>query len=165
LDELVSGLDPVGVRDMRELLRQLKAEGVSIFLNSHQLADVEALCDRIAIINHGQILKVGAPAELFAGAITLEVRVSQATPDLLRHLRTLALSVEQPTTASVSVHACRQTLLVEIEDEAQAADIANAIHACGVRLYALAPRRNSLEQLFLQTIDAAQSTQEEYSWE
>ncbi|MBV9707085.1 MAG: ABC transporter ATP-binding protein, partial [Chloroflexi bacterium] len=53
LDELVSGLDPVGQRDMRDLLRHLKGEGMSIFLNSHQLADVEALCDRVAIINHG----------------------------------------------------------------------------------------------------------------
>lgn len=165
LDELVSGLDPVGVRDMRELLRQLKAEGVSIFLNSHQLADVEALCDRIAIIDHGQILKVGPPTGLFAGAIVLEVRVSQASPDLLRRLRALALNVEQMAPAPASAQTYPQTLLIEIENEAQAADIASAIHACGVRLYALAPRRNSLEQLFLQTIDAAQNTREEYSWE
>src|SRR5438105_1517493 len=55
LDELVSGLDPVGQRDMRELLRELKADGTSIFLNSHLLADVEAVCDRVAIINQGRI--------------------------------------------------------------------------------------------------------------
>jgi ABC-2 type transport system ATP-binding protein len=65
LDELVSGLDPVGQRDMRDLLRHLKSEGMGIFLNSHQLADVEALCDRVAIISEGHILKVGAPESLF----------------------------------------------------------------------------------------------------
>ncbi len=65
LDELVSGLDPVGVRDLRDLLRRLKDAGTSIFLNSHQLADVEALCDRVAIINQGRILKIGSPATLF----------------------------------------------------------------------------------------------------
>ncbi|HEY0752820.1 MAG TPA: ABC transporter ATP-binding protein [Ktedonobacteraceae bacterium] len=156
LDELVSGLDPVGVRDMRELLRQLKARGISIFLNSHQLADIEALCDRIAIINHGQILKIGSPASLFAGKIILEARVNYASPDLLRRLRALALSVETlpitETSSDIEIH----TLLINIEHEAQAADIASAIHDCGVRLYALAPRRNSLEHLFLETIDTAQ---------
>lgn len=156
LDELVSGLDPVGVRDMRELLRQLKSEGVSIFLNSHQLADVEVLCDRIAIIDHGRILKIGAPAHLFAGPIELEVRVSQASSDLLRHLRALALSVEL-----LAGTGSTQTLLIEVEDEEQIADIASVIHSCGIRLYALAPRHNTLEQLFLQTIDAAQTTREE----
>ena len=61
LDELVSGLDPIGQRDMRDLLRQLKSEGMSIFLNSHQLAEVEALCDRVAFIYVGHIVIVGAP--------------------------------------------------------------------------------------------------------
>lgn len=159
LDELVSGLDPVGVRDMRELLRQLRTRGISIFLNSHQLADVEALCDRVAIINHGQILKVGAPASLFAGPVILEVRVSQASPDLLRLLRALALHVELVTPDRTNSQVHVQTLLVEVDDEARAADIASAIHASGVRLYALAPRRNSLEALFLQTIDAARAAQ------
>ncbi|HEX7734425.1 MAG TPA: ABC transporter ATP-binding protein [Ktedonobacteraceae bacterium] len=161
LDELVSGLDPVGVRDMRELLRQLKTQGISIFLNSHQLADVEALCDRIAIINHGQILKIGTPASLFAGPITLEVRVSQASPDLLRLLRALAPRVELAAPDPASSQTCPQTLFVEVENEARAADIASAIHNSGARLYALAPRRNSLEQLFFQTIDAAHTAQAE----
>ena len=79
LDELVSGLDPVGQRDMRELLRELKADGTSIFLNSHLLADVEAICDRVAIINQGRILKVGAPSELFDKKKVLEVRVDHVS--------------------------------------------------------------------------------------
>ena len=147
LDELVSGLDPVGVRDMRDLLRQLKASGMSIFLNSHQLADVEALCDRVAIINQGHILKVGAPSELFEGVITLEVRVSQVSPELLRRLRLVAVNVQQNEQTPC-------TLLVKVRKEEQAADVADVIHACDVRLYNLAPQRQSLEQLFLDTIDA-----------
>jgi len=163
LDELVSGLDPVGVRDMRELLRQLKASGMSIFLNSHQLADVEALCDRVAIINQGQILKVGAPATLFSGPSVLEIRVSQVSPELLRRLRAIAIAIEPPATADADEQTCTQapcTLLVEVQNEEQAADIASIIHTCGIRLYSLAVRRNSLEQLFLQTIDDAKSAQE-----
>lgn len=148
LDELVSGLDPVGVRDMRDLLQQLKSSGTSIFLNSHQLADVEVLCDRIAIINQGRILKVGVPGELFNGPMTLEVRVNQVSPELLRRLHTIALSVQQDTKQPSTLH-------ITVQDEEQVASIAALIHACGLRLYELAPRHHSLEQLFLHTIDSA----------
>src|SRR3989475_10945487 len=95
LDELVSGLDPVGQRDMRDLLRELKYEGMSIFLNSHQLADVEALCDRVAIINEGHILKVGAPQSLFDEAPVFAVRVDPVHTELLHRLGSIALSVKQ----------------------------------------------------------------------
>jgi ABC-2 type transport system ATP-binding protein len=147
LDELVSGLDPVGQRDMRGLLRELRAEGTSIFLNSHLLADVEAICDRVAIINQGRILKVGAPAELFDKKKVLEVRVDHVSEELLKRLHDVALDIQHeegdPT-----------RLLIEIARDEQAADIADIVHACGVRLYTLAPRHLSLEQIFFQTIDA-----------
>lgn len=148
LDELVSGLDPVGVRDLRELLRRLKDSGTSIFLNSHQLADVETLCDRVAIINQGHILKTGIPATLFDETIILEVRVSQVIPELLRRLRLISSTIEQPENAP-------DRLLIKVEKEEDAADVAEIIHSCNVRLYSMAPRRHSLEQLFLQTIDQA----------
>jgi ABC-2 type transport system ATP-binding protein len=148
LDELVSGLDPVGQRDMRDLLRQLKSAGMSIFLNSHQLADVEALCDRVAIIDHGRILKVGPPGSLFDEALTLEVHVNQVSKELLHRLGSVSLAVRQSEDEP-----CR--LLVEIQNEEDAADVADIVHACGARLYTLAAQRRSLEHLFLHTIDAA----------
>ena len=147
LDELVSGLDPVGQRDMRDLLRELREEGTSIFLNSHVLADVEAICDRVAIINQGRILKVGSPAELFDKKKLLEVRVDHVSEELLLRLKSIALSIELQEDDP-----CR--LLVEIQRDEQAADIADIVYACGARLYTLAPRRLSLEQIFFQTIDA-----------
>jgi ABC-2 type transport system ATP-binding protein len=148
LDELVSGLDPVGQRDMRDLLRQLKSEGMSIFLNSHQLADVESLCDRVAIINKGRILKVGAPQSLFDEAPVYAVRASPIHKELLHRLGSVALAVRQD-----EADPC--LLYVELEKDEQAADIAEIIHACGSRLYGLAPHHRSLEQLFLRTIDAS----------
>ncbi len=150
LDELVSGLDPVGQRDMRDLLRQLKCEGMSIFLNSHQLADVEALCDRVAIINQGRILKVGAPDTLFEEPLTVEVRVDAVSAQLLRRLGSVALAVRQD-----EGNPC--CLLVEVQNEEAAADIAAVVYECGARLYTLAPYRRSLEQLFLRTIDESNS--------
>jgi ABC-2 type transport system ATP-binding protein len=150
LDELVSGLDPVGQRDMRELLRQLKSEGMSIFLNSHQLADVEALCDRVAIINEGHILKVGAPQSLFDEAPVFAVRASPVTKELLHRLGSIALSVCQNEDDPC-------LLYVEVQKEDQAAEIAEVVHACGSLLYGLAPHHRSLEQLFLRTIDASRN--------
>src|SRR6266704_1084862 len=147
LDELVSGLDPVGQRDMRELLCALKADGTSIFLNSHLLADVEAICDRVAIINQGQVLKVGAPAELFDKKKVLEVRVDHVSEELLKRLHAVALDIQHEEDDP-------RCLLIEIARDEQAADIADIVNACGARLYTLAPRHLSLEQIFFQTIDA-----------
>lgn len=146
LDELVSGLDPVGQRDMRDLLRQLKAEGMSIFLNSHQLADVEALCDRVAIINQGRILKVGVPQSLFDEPLVIEVRIDSVSRELLHKLGSVALAVQQDQDDP-----CR--LLVEVQNDEATADVAAIIYECGVRLYTLAPHQRSLEQLFLRVID------------
>jgi ABC-2 type transport system ATP-binding protein len=148
LDELVSGLDPVGQRDMRDLLRKLKSEGMSIFLNSHQLADVEALCDRVAIINEGHILKVGAPQSLFDEAPVFAVRTNPITKELLHRLGSIALSVKQDEDDPC-------LLYVEVAKEEQAAEIAEVVHVCGSLLYGLAPHHRSLEQLFLRTIDAS----------
>jgi len=147
LDELVSGLDPVGQRDMRALLLDLKERGTSIFLNSHQLADVEAVCDRVAIINQGRILKVGAPSELFDKKTMLEVRVDAVNDELLHGLYKIALHVQQDEQDP-------GRLLVEVQQHEQAAAIAHLVHSCGLRLYYLAPQQHSLEQLFFDTIDA-----------
>ncbi len=147
LDELVSGLDPVGQRDMRDLLRELKTQGTSIFLNSHLLADVEAICDRVAIINQGRILKVGAPADLFDKKKILEVRVDHVSDEMLKKLQAVALDIQYQEDKP-------DTIMVEIAQDEQSADIADIVHACGARLYTLAPRHLSLEQIFFQTIDA-----------
>jgi len=131
---------------MRDLLRELKTEGTSIFLNSHLLADVEAICDRVAIINQGRILKVGAPAELFDKKKVLEVRVDHVSAELLQRLHTVALDIQHEEDKP-------DILLIEIARDEQSADIADIVHACGARLYTLAPRHLSLEQIFFQTID------------
>ncbi len=151
LDEPVSGLDPVGQHDMRTILLQLKAEGVSVFLNSHQLADVEAICDRVAIIDKGHILKIGPPKSLFDEPLVFDVHVNAITRELLHKLGAVSLSVREDTDAP-----CH--LLVEVQNEEQAADVAAVVYVCGLRLYTLAPRHRSLEHLFLTTIDMSSYT-------
>ena len=149
LDEPTSGLDPLGQRDMRNLILQLKTEGISIFLNSHQLGDVELICDRVAIIHRGQLLKIGPPATLFDEPLVLEVRVNAVSPDLLRRVGAASLAVQRDKADPLR-------LLVEVQNDEQAADVATAVHASGTRLFTLQPRRRTLEQLFLRTIESSE---------
>ncbi|NPA93616.1 MAG: ABC transporter ATP-binding protein [Chloroflexi bacterium] len=72
LDEPTSGLDPVGMAEMRALLRKLTEEGITVFLSSHLLHEVEQTCDRVAILNRGQLVAQGPVADLLAGKHDLE---------------------------------------------------------------------------------------------
>jgi ABC-2 type transport system ATP-binding protein len=64
LDEPATGLDPAGMRDMRELIRRLAGEGITVLLSSHQLPEVQELCDRVAIVDRGRVVYEGALADL-----------------------------------------------------------------------------------------------------
>jgi ABC-2 type transport system ATP-binding protein len=74
LDEPTSALDPVGRRIVRQLLEEVRGRGVSVLLNSHLLSEVEMVCDRVAIIAHGRVVRAGTAAEL-AGAGAVEVEL------------------------------------------------------------------------------------------
>ncbi|HEY2830664.1 MAG TPA: ABC transporter ATP-binding protein [Thermoanaerobaculia bacterium] len=72
LDEPANGLDPAGIREIRELLRSIASEGMSVFVSSHLLAEVQLMCDRVAIIHKGRVLKEGPVHDLVASNQTLE---------------------------------------------------------------------------------------------
>jgi ABC-2 type transport system ATP-binding protein len=72
LDEPVSGLDPIGIREIRLLLESLKAEGMTIFLNSHLLSEVEKICDTVAVIDRGRLLVKDSIASIVKDGETLE---------------------------------------------------------------------------------------------
>ncbi|MEI7534898.1 MAG: ABC transporter ATP-binding protein, partial [Verrucomicrobiae bacterium] len=72
LDEPTSGLDPLGRMKVREIIQRLKNEGKTVFFSSHELGEVEAICDRVAIVHQGELKTVGTVAEISAGAENLE---------------------------------------------------------------------------------------------
>jgi ABC-2 type transport system ATP-binding protein len=88
IDEPTNGLDPAGIREIRGLLRGLAAEGTTVFLSSHLLAEVEQVCDRVAVIVGGRLVEEGAPAML--GAIRRRVRVEVGAADTEVAARLLA---------------------------------------------------------------------------
>src|SRR5207253_4075730 len=76
LDEPANGLDPAGIREIRELLRKLAGErGLAVFVSSHQLAEIELIADRVAIIHKGRILREGTVKDLISSQRAMEIRV------------------------------------------------------------------------------------------
>jgi ABC-2 type transport system ATP-binding protein len=84
LDEPMSGLDPLGRYQIREIILSLKAQGKTIFFNSHVLSDVEKICDRVAILARGELLCIGSLQELLGHADLYQVKIKGGKPDVLR---------------------------------------------------------------------------------
>ncbi len=80
LDEPTSGLDPVGRILVRDIIRELRAQGTCVFLNSHLLSEIEVTCDRVAFISHGEVVRLLELASLDTGQVTVSIRVAGLTP-------------------------------------------------------------------------------------
>jgi ABC-2 type transport system ATP-binding protein len=83
LDEPMSGLDPLGRYQIREIILSLKAQGKTIFFNSHVLSDVEKICDRVAILARGELLCIGSLQDLLGNADLYQVKIKGGKPDVL----------------------------------------------------------------------------------
>jgi ABC-2 type transport system ATP-binding protein len=142
LDEPTSALDPVGRREVRQLVRELAAAGVTVFLNSHLLTEVEAVCDRVAIVNQGRVVASG-PLDDLAGAVAqLRLLLDRVDRELL------ALLGGHGRVAKVEGTAV--TLDVDTLDLAP--DLARLLVEAGYRLYGLVPVQRSLEDVFVDLV-------------
>jgi ABC-2 type transport system ATP-binding protein len=139
LDEPATGLDPAGMRDMRALIRRLAAEGITVMLSSHQLAEVEELCNRVAIIRSGRIAYEGDLAELKRSSAT-EYRLR--TTDDERAVR-----VSRAQSGVVDVRRGEDDVRLRAE-EAVVAELSIALAEAGVGLKLLASEQATLEDLF-----------------
>jgi ABC-2 type transport system ATP-binding protein len=140
LDEPMSGLDPMGRREVRSLIEQLKAEGKTVFFSTHILSDAEALCDRVAVINLGQLRGVGAVAELTSGVHGNVEIVWQGTsvPAAIKSF-------------GAEIHIAGDTTRAVIPEQNQDAAI-EALRREGLRLISVTPVRTSLEDYFMAQI-------------
>ena len=143
LDEPTSGLDPLGRRQVRDLIRELRREGVTVFLNSHLLSEVESTCDRVAIMRRGRVAGLGTIDELTGMQLEVDVRASGVTDDLRAELAAFG--------RIVAGDGDRMTL--QIADDTVLPAIASALVNGGAQLYALTPRRLSLEDLFVRLVE------------
>src|SRR5207302_979542 len=137
LDEPTSALDPVGRREVRDLIRSLRARGMTVFLNSHLLSEIELVCDRVAIVNRGRVVRDGILDELLTLTHELEIQADGLTGSLLAAL---------PEGWHVREHE-GQRLVLSVPRPEVAAEVTRFLVAHGVDLLELRPRRASLEDL------------------
>jgi ABC-2 type transport system ATP-binding protein len=139
LDEPATGLDPAGMRDMRLLIRRLAEEGMTVLLSSHLLAEVEEVCNRVAIVRAGSIVYEGAIAELKRGAGTV-YRLATTADD-----RALEVCRSHPGISDARRVAGR---IAFAADESAVAQLSRALVAEGALIRELAPQTVTLEDLF-----------------
>lgn len=139
LDEPTNGLDPGGIRDMRDLIRRLAADGMTVFLSSHLLAEVEELCTRVAIINFGHIVYEGTLSDLHASTAPryrLRATDSDLAMALCARRRDLHDLVREGDELLFSAH------------EAAVVELSRALVESGLGVAALVPETATLEALF-----------------
>jgi ABC-2 type transport system ATP-binding protein len=144
LDEPTDGVDPVGRRDIRELLLELKKRGVTIFLNSHLLGEVELICDRVAILRKGKMIREGDVATLTRtkGQFLIGLAPGQVLP--ITEVRNMGYTVEP-------LGERWEVLLLEGQSIDPVIDL---LRGKALNLRHLVEKRQTLEDLFLQTHEA-----------
>ncbi len=140
LDEPMSGLDPVGRREVRDLIAALREEGKTVFMCSHILSDIEVLCDSVAILKGGRLAHAGALNELRASETSLiEIIATDADAESLR--KNLSAGAEVSTTPS--------GLRIQVTDEKEVDAVIAALRSVNGKLVSVQPVRQSLEELFV----------------
>jgi ABC-2 type transport system ATP-binding protein len=146
LDEPMSGLDPLGRREVRDLIEQLKQEGKTVFFSTHILPDAEALCDRVAIIHHGELRGVGAVEDL-ASSVHGKVEVIWQGTQVPASMKALG----------GECHVTGDTVRAVLPETQQDAAI-DALRREHIRLIAITPLRTSLEDYFVEKLQRSQTT-------
>ncbi len=142
LDEPTSGLDPVGRRLVRDIIHELRAEGTSVFLNSHLLSEIEVTCNRVAFIRHGEVVRVMEMSALDKNISLLTIRGEGFTPDVLSGLAQWGEDIRLDS----------DHLSMTIRSETDLPQINRYLVERDVQVYAMIPNRVSLEEIFIETL-------------
>jgi ABC-2 type transport system ATP-binding protein len=145
LDEPMSGLDPVGRHEVRNLILDLRKAGKTVFFSTHILSDAETVCDRVAILNRGHLLGCGELRQILTRAVSATEMVlenpSQEALDKLRpHARTLVRTGDR--------------VRMEFDDKHDSSTLLKMAFACGARVYSFNPVKSSLEDFFMAQLGA-----------
>jgi ABC-2 type transport system ATP-binding protein len=141
LDEPTSSLDPLARRDFSLILRELKARGKTILVSSHLLSEVEAICDRVAILKDGAVARSGPLGQLLA------------TPGVRLHVRRVPPEIiEQLLGLGAEVALAGEDTRVRCRDSAVRAHVVAALETHGVPIERIETETRSLEELFVETV-------------
>ncbi|MGH7495026.1 MAG: ABC transporter ATP-binding protein [bacterium] len=145
LDEPTDGVDPIGRKEIRDLLLELKQEGKTIFLNSHLLSEVEMICDEVAILHKGKLLRQGTVRELTTSDRRYRLHVHVEDQELLQEIRSKTTFAE----------AQNGHLDVVVNGYEPLNEIIDLIRRQRLLIEAILPHRQTLEESFVQTIQGA----------
>jgi ABC-2 type transport system ATP-binding protein len=140
LDEPMTGLDPIGRKEVRDLLLEEQKRGRTLFFSSHILSDVEMLCDRVAIVHRGTLSAYGRLDELLKPDVRhVEIELADVSDTLRAQLEEKAAKVTQ----------LAANVMVTVEGEASVDAVLDVARASGARVVSVTPRRETLEDLFV----------------
>lgn len=149
LDEPTNGLDPQGIRELRAFIRQLANEGLSVFISSHMLSEIQLMCDRVAIINEGSIVRVGAVDEL----LTQDFRKIIWYANPCSEAKNLLMN--SPFTKVREQETLDDGIVTEVAPE-HIPQLTVALVRQGIEIYGIEWKRQSLEDLFLDMTEGEQ---------
>ena len=144
LDEPMSGLDPIGRREVRDLIAALRQEGKTVFMCSHILSDIEVLCDRVAILKSGRLAHVG-----YLDVLRQQVTGRNLVEVIISGIEETALRPHLPGGNDFLVTSTPAGLRVELKEERDVDSVIVALRKGGGKLVSVQPLRQSLEELFL----------------
>lgn len=140
LDEPTSGLDPGGRKLVREIIREQRDRGATVFLNSHLLGEVEQSCDRVAFIREGKIIGEYRMGEWEAGRTEVEIRAKHISSAAMERLKKLVLELRTDG----------EYLRLRVASQDHLPEIVRCLVEYGAEVYSVAPQHRSLEDLFLE---------------
>lgn len=142
LDEPTSGLDPVGRRLVRDVIREVRLQGTAVFLNSHLLSEIEVTCDRVAFIQHGEVVRVLELASFSNGQTSVTIRVSNLGAESLNGLSQWGREIQRDGEL-VHMIVPRDSVLPEVT---------RYLVSQNAEVYSITPNRMSLEDIFIETV-------------
>lgn len=142
LDELTSGLDPIGVMDMHKLLMELRDMGKTLFVCSHLLKDMEPLCDRVIILNNGSMCQMGSVEDLLRVPDQVKLVLSDWSEELGEKLRALAADTQVDD----------KHLVAYFQDQTQALAAAQDATEAGAVIEEFGAHRRTLEEVFIEAV-------------
>lgn len=154
LDEPTNGLDPQGIKEMREFIRLLAAGGLSVFVSSHLLSEIQLMCDRVAIISHGTVIAVGGVKELIqrdSGTVIFHASPREKAIRILEGIPGVAVqdeTREAPLQPELADSDARKGIAVEMQAEL-IPKAATALQAGDIQVYGIVSKNPTLEELFL----------------
>jgi ABC-2 type transport system ATP-binding protein len=164
LDEPTDGVDPVGRRDIRNMLMELKQRGMTVFLNSHLLSELEMVCDRVAILVKGKVVSQGTIDDLTSHRRHYELEISASDPATMLDLleRAIGLGAARPLadgsaslgylTPGVELVYSKQILRIGTTEPEAVQPVIDKVRAAGVSIRSLRPVRPTLEDLFMEAV-------------